>query len=122
MGRVYPMLEGVDLWTPKPQPRLGRRARPVRISRTIRSATSAVMSVDPTPVGMPDRYFPELRGRPPSAEWIGPMGFSPDQLPAIGMLRPRVVVAAGFSGYGGRYTTAAGEAAAALALTGGAPP
>jgi len=69
-----------------------------------------------------DRYFPELHGRPPSAEWIGPMGFSPDQLPAIGMLGPGVVVAAGFSGYGGSYTTAAGEAAAALALTGGAPP
>jgi hypothetical protein len=27
-----------------------------------------------------------------------------------------------FSGYGGSYTTAAGEAAAAFALTGGAPP
>ena len=50
------------------------------------------------------------------------MGFTPDQLPAIGMLRPGVVVAAGFSGYGGSYTTAAGEAAAALALTAEAPP
>ena len=31
-------------------------------------------------------------------------------------------MAAGFSGYGGSYTTAAGEAAAAFALTGEAPP
>ena len=69
-----------------------------------------------------DGYYPELRGRPPSAEWIGPMGFTPDQLPAIGLLRAGVVVAAGFSGYGGSYTTAAGEAAAAFALTGEAPP
>jgi glycine/D-amino acid oxidase-like deaminating enzyme len=69
-----------------------------------------------------DRYFPELHGREPSAEWIGPMGFTPDQLPAIGVLRPGVVVAAGFNGYGGSYTTAAGEAAAVLALTGQVPP
>jgi glycine/D-amino acid oxidase-like deaminating enzyme len=73
-------------------------------------------------VELRDRYFPELQGRPPSAEWIGPMGFTPDQLPAIGVLRRGVVVAAGFSGYGGSYTTAAGEAAGILALTGKAPP
>ena len=69
-----------------------------------------------------DGYFPELRGRPPSAEWIGPMAFTPDQLPAIGVLRPGVIVAAGFNGYGGSYTTAAGEAAAVLAESGAAPP
>jgi glycine/D-amino acid oxidase-like deaminating enzyme len=69
-----------------------------------------------------DGYFPELRGRPPSAEWIGAMGFTRDQLPVIGILRPGVVVAAGFNGYGGSYTTAAGEAAAELAATGTAPP
>jgi glycine/D-amino acid oxidase-like deaminating enzyme len=68
-----------------------------------------------------DRYFPELEGREPSAEWIGPMGFTPDQLPAIGFLRENVVVVAGFNGYGGSYTTAAGEAAAVLALTGDTP-
>jgi glycine/D-amino acid oxidase-like deaminating enzyme len=72
-------------------------------------------------VELRDRYFPELHGREPSAEWIGPMGFTPDQLPAIGHVRDDVVVAAGFNGYGGSYTTAAGEAAAALALTGTAP-
>src|SRR5262249_6436611 len=47
---------------------------------------------------------------------IGPMGFTPDQLPAIGLLRPRVIVVAGFNGYGGTYTTAAREAAALLSL------
>jgi glycine/D-amino acid oxidase-like deaminating enzyme/CRP-like cAMP-binding protein len=68
-----------------------------------------------------DRFYPELRGRPPSCEWIGPMGFTPDQLPAIGFLRPGVIVAAGYNGYGGSYTTAAGAAAATMAIT-GAPP
>jgi glycine/D-amino acid oxidase-like deaminating enzyme len=68
-----------------------------------------------------DELYPELCGQPPSAEWIGPMAFTPDQLPAIGELRPGLVVAAGFSGYGGSYTTAAGEAAARLALSGEAP-
>jgi glycine/D-amino acid oxidase-like deaminating enzyme/CRP-like cAMP-binding protein len=68
-----------------------------------------------------DRYYPELRGRPPSAEWVGPMAFTPDQLPAIGFLRPGVVVAAGYNGYGGSYTTAAGLAAAQMAITGEVP-
>jgi glycine/D-amino acid oxidase-like deaminating enzyme len=68
-----------------------------------------------------DRYYPELRGRPPSAEWIGPMAFTPDQLPAIGFLRPGVVIAAGYNGYGGSYTTAAGAAAALMATSGAAP-
>ena len=68
-----------------------------------------------------DRYYPELRGHPPSAEWIGPMAFTPDQLPAIGFLRPGIVVAAGYNGYGGSYTTAAGLAAARMATTGTVP-
>ncbi len=68
-----------------------------------------------------DHYFPELRGQPPSAEWVGPMAFTPDQLPAIGTLRPGIIVAAGYNGYGGSYTTAAGMAAAELARTGKAP-
>ncbi len=68
-----------------------------------------------------DTFYPELAGQPPSGEWIGPMGFTPDQLPAIGEIRPGVIVAAGFNGYGGSYTTAAGEAVARLALTGSMP-
>jgi glycine/D-amino acid oxidase-like deaminating enzyme len=68
-----------------------------------------------------DAFYPELSGQPPSAEWIGPMGFTPDQLPAIGFLGPGVVTAAGFNGYGGSYTTAAGQAAAIMALTGKTP-
>lgn len=68
-----------------------------------------------------DRFYPELRGVPPSAEWIGPMAFTPDQLPAIGFLRPGVVIAAGYNGYGGSYTTAAGHAAAEMALRGRTP-
>ena len=72
-------------------------------------------------VKLRDSFYPELRGRPPSTEWVGPMGFTADQLPAIGFLRPGVIVAAGFNGYGGSYTTAAGSAAAEMALTGRAP-
>jgi glycine/D-amino acid oxidase-like deaminating enzyme len=62
-------------------------------------------------------FYPELAGRPPSAEWIGPMAFTPDGLPCIGFLRPGVVVAAGYNGYGGSYATAAGNAAAEMAVT-----
>src|SRR5262249_12857434 len=72
-------------------------------------------------LGLRDAFYPELAGQPPSAEWIGPMGFTPDQLPAIGLPRPRVIVVAGFNGYGGTYTTAAGEAAAHMSLTCQAP-
>jgi glycine/D-amino acid oxidase-like deaminating enzyme len=72
-------------------------------------------------LGIRDRYYPELQGRPPSAEWVGPMAFTPDQLPAIGFLRPGVIVAAGYNGYGGSYTTAAGLAVAQMAVTGSAP-
>jgi glycine/D-amino acid oxidase-like deaminating enzyme len=68
-----------------------------------------------------DRYYPELRGHPPSAEWIGPMALTSDQLPAIGFLRPGIVIAAGYNGYGGSYTTAAGLAAAHMAGTGAIP-
>lgn len=68
-----------------------------------------------------DKFYPSLRGRPPSTEWVGPMGFTPDQLPAIGFLRPGVIVAAAFNGYGGSYTTAAGQAAASMALTNKVP-
>jgi glycine/D-amino acid oxidase-like deaminating enzyme len=49
------------------------------------------------------------------------MGFTPDQMPAIGTARDGLIVAAGFSGYGGSFTTAAGEASAWIALTGQAP-
>jgi glycine/D-amino acid oxidase-like deaminating enzyme/CRP-like cAMP-binding protein len=68
-----------------------------------------------------DRFYPELRGQPPSTEWIGPMAFTPDQLPAIGMLRAGIIIAAGYNGYGGTYTTAAGLAAAHIARTGCSP-
>ena len=68
-----------------------------------------------------DAFFPELAGRPPSAEWIGPMAFTPDGLPCIGFYRPGLIVAAGYNGYGGTYATAAGYAAARMALTGEPP-
>lgn len=72
-------------------------------------------------LGIRDRFYPELRGRPPTSEWVGAMGFTPDQLPAIGFLRPGIIVAAGYNGYGGSYTTAAGLAASEMARTGCAP-
>jgi len=64
-----------------------------------------------------DSFYPELVGQPPSAEWVGPMAFTPDGLPCIGFLRPGLVIAAGYNGYGGSYTTAAGHAAAEMAIT-----
>lgn len=70
---------------------------------------------------MRDIFYPELRGRPPSSEWIGPMGFTPDGLPCIGFLRPGVIVAAGFNGYGGSYSTAAGFAAVEMIMSGSTP-
>ena len=72
-------------------------------------------------LGLRDQYFPELRRRPFSTEWIGPIALTPDQLPAMGMLRPGIIVAAGFNGYGGSYCVAAGEAAAHTALHGSTP-
>jgi glycine/D-amino acid oxidase-like deaminating enzyme/CRP-like cAMP-binding protein len=64
-----------------------------------------------------DSFYPELVGQPPSAEWVGPMAFTPDGLPCIGFLRAGLVIAAGYNGYGGSYTTAAGHAAAEMAMT-----
>jgi glycine/D-amino acid oxidase-like deaminating enzyme len=68
-----------------------------------------------------DRFYPELAGQPPSAEWIGPMAFTPDGLPCVGFLRPGIVIAAGYNGYGGSYATAAGSAAAEMVLTDNVP-
>lgn len=72
-------------------------------------------------LGLRDRYFPELRRRPFSTEWIGPIAVTPDQLPAIGFLKPGIIVAAGFNGYGGSYCVAAGQAAADMAISGAVP-
>jgi hypothetical protein len=49
------------------------------------------------------------------------MAFTPDGLPCIGFLRPGLVVAAGYNGYGGSYATAAGHAATEMILTGAVP-
>jgi glycine/D-amino acid oxidase-like deaminating enzyme len=68
-----------------------------------------------------DQYYPELRGQPPTSEWVGPMAFTPDALPALGFLRPGIILAAGFNGYGGSYSTAAGQASAEMALTDESP-
>jgi len=68
-----------------------------------------------------DRYYPELCGQPPTSEWVGPMAFTPDALPAVGFVRAGVILAAGFNGYGGSYTTAAGQASAEMALTDESP-
>lgn len=68
-----------------------------------------------------DRYFPEMRHRPFSSEWIGPIALTPDQLPAIGFLKNGIIVAAGFNGYGGSYCVAAGDAAADMAKSGQVP-
>jgi glycine/D-amino acid oxidase-like deaminating enzyme/CRP-like cAMP-binding protein len=68
-----------------------------------------------------NRYFPELRQRPFSTEWVGPIAFTPDQIPVMGFLKPGIIVAAGFNGYGGSYCVAAGQAAADMAVSGTVP-
>ena len=68
-------------------------------------------------IALRDSFYPELVGQPPTAEWVGPMAFTPDGLPCIGFLRPGMIIAAGYNGYGGSYTTAAGKAAAEMAVT-----
>jgi glycine/D-amino acid oxidase-like deaminating enzyme len=91
--------------------------RPMKnpLSRRRSSATHARL------LKLRGEFYPELVGQPPSSEWVGPMAFTPDGLPCIGFLRPGVIVAAGYNGYGGSYTTAAGKAAAEMAVTGSVP-
>jgi glycine/D-amino acid oxidase-like deaminating enzyme/CRP-like cAMP-binding protein len=125
-GRVVTSEEGPAFFN---QPRDGARdgRAPLLMGggpdRPMRSPSSRRRSpaVHTQLLAVRDRFFPELRGHPPSAEWVGPMGFTPDQLPVIGFLRPGVVIAAGYNGYGGSYTTAGGLAAARMALTGEVP-
>lgn len=61
------------------------------------------------------QFYPEAAHLPIHQEWSGTMAFTKDQLPAIGMLQPGLIVAVAFNGYGGSYTTAAGEIAALMA-------
>jgi len=68
-----------------------------------------------------EKFYPELKNRPFSTEWVGACGFTPDQLPVVGFLRPGIIVAAGYNGYGGSYTCASGQAAAMMALRGQPP-
>ncbi|HZO18560.1 MAG TPA: FAD-binding oxidoreductase, partial [Gemmatimonadaceae bacterium] len=125
-GRVVTCEDGPVFFN---QPRDGARdgMAPVLMGggadRPVRSPSSRRRSprVHAKLLALRSRFFPELEGRPPSAEWIGAMAFTPDQLPAIGFLRPGVIVAAGYNGYGGSFTTAAGLAAARMALTSSTP-
>ena len=125
-GRVVTCEEGPVFFN---QPRDGVRdgLAPVLMGggpdRPMRSPSSRRRSprVHAQLLALRSRFYPELDGKPPSAEWIGGMAFTPDQLPAIGFLRPGVVVAAGYNGYGGSFTTAAGLAAARMALTSSTP-
>lgn len=91
--------------------------------RPIRSPSSRRRSpqVHAKLLALRKRFYPELDGRPPSAEWVGAMAFTPDQLPAVGFLRPGVIVATACNGYGGSYTTAAGLAASRMAQTTAVP-
>ncbi len=125
-GRVVTCEEGPVFYN---QPREGARdgRAPLLMGggddRPMHSPSSRRRSatVHRTLLALRDQFFPELCGQPPSAEWVGPMAFTPDQLPAVGVLRPGVIIAAGYNGYGGSYTTAAGLGAAEVALTGRAP-
>src|SRR5581483_2642043 len=41
------------------------------------------------------KFYPELKKRPFSTEWVGPIALTPDRLPVIGWLRPGIIIAAG---------------------------
>jgi hypothetical protein len=45
------------------------------------------------------------------------MAFTPDGLPCIGLLRPGLVIASGYNGYGGSYASIAGSVAGDIAIT-----
>jgi glycine/D-amino acid oxidase-like deaminating enzyme len=125
-GRLVTSEDGPVYWS---QPRAGaRRGRAPLLmgggaDRRMANPASRRRStlVHAQLLALRDQYFPELHGRPPASEWIGPMSFTPDQLPAVGELRPGLVVAVACNGYGGSYTTAAGEAAAMVVATGEPP-
>ncbi len=104
-GARAPLLMGGGLDRPLKDPDV------LRVSRTIHDHV----------LQRRDAMYPELKDQPPSREWTGPMAFTPDRAPAVGFLRPGLVVAAGYNGYGGSYTTAAGMAAAQMAIDGDAP-
>ncbi len=125
-GRVVTCEEGPVFFN---QPRAGARGGRASLlmgggdDRAMRSPSSRRRSfaVHEVLLSQRDRFYPELAGQPPSAEWVGPMAFTPDQLPAIGVLRPGIIVAVGYNGYGGSYTTAAGLAVAEMATSGVVP-
>lgn len=95
----------------------GGKDRPMRNPSSRRRSAKVHLEL----LKLRDRYFPELSRRPFATEWIGPIALTPDQIPAMGFLRPGVVVAAGFNGYGGSYCVAAGQAAADMATSGTVP-
>ena len=55
------------------------------------------------------QHFPDLAAAPVSHRWAGSMGFTPDQRPLIGPLRPGLWIAAGCSGHGMPFATEAGR-------------
>ena len=95
----------------------GGKDRPMRNPSSRRRSTKTHARL----LELRDRYFPELRKRPFSTEWIGPIALTPDQLPAIGFLKLGIIVAAGFNGYGGSYCVAAGQVAAEMAISRAVP-
>ena len=64
--------------------------------------------------------FPTLAGIPVARRWSGIMGFSRDGYPFIGPMpgRPRLLVAAGYTGHGGPYFAIAGRCVAELIADG----
>lgn len=64
--------------------------------------------------------FPVLRDVPIERRWSGIMGFSRDGYPFIGPMpgRPRLLVAAGFTGHGGPYFAITGKSIAEVIVRG----
>jgi glycine/D-amino acid oxidase-like deaminating enzyme len=64
--------------------------------------------------------FPALAGIPVAHRWSGIMGFSRDGYPFIGPMpgRPRLLVAAGYTGHGGPYFAIVARCVAELVIDG----
>ena len=95
----------------------GGKDRPMKNPSSRRRSPSVHLQL----LKLRNRYFPELQQRPFSTEWVGPIALTPDQIPVMGFLKPGIIIAAGFNGYGGSYCVAAGQAAADMALSGAVP-
>lgn len=84
--------------------------------------TGYALSLHPVIQGALERLARRIAGESVTVthRWAGTMAFTPDRLPLVGALRPRILVAGGYSGHGVALTGAVGRLVARH-LTDGTP-